>query len=505
MDLSVIIQQLENYSNDSLNKLENIVNHLKRIISETQNNLTFREALGQESRFWIVTTKLLDQTSEKLLQDELSVLPIVLELVRLFRNVVAAVLENQNRALGHKWNEITEKVLWYSVLKFDFETDNKFVPILRFGSQALSNVITGNVDAQEHIWSDFMNRTESNDILSTLVNCEDCVVLTSVLVLVYNCIYKNEFRSKTLIESHSGIRFLKLLLERADTLLEEQSSQNFELIYALISRLIDLGFFPLFYDSLNQPSIQSPTRHQIILLKILDLIFFSSSLEINETSISLCTCIAKGFNSICPRAIYTMQQAVNNSVVSSTGCEDHMENSHLLYNALVLFLQCIGKLSQGGRKMGECLFQEGITASSISLLFQADKTLPRMTNATTLVTQTHQQASSEFKFIKRDIVRIIGNMAYENKIVQDEVRELGGIPLILNQCNIDDNNPYIREYAIFALRNLLINNPENQELVEQLTPIETVQHPALQDIGIMTELGQDGKIKFSIESKNGRK
>jgi hypothetical protein len=32
-------------------------------------------------------------------------------------------------------------------------------------------------------------------------------------------------------------------------------------------------------------------------------------------------------------------------------------------------------------------------------------------------------------------------MAYENKIVQDEVRKLGGIPLILNQCNIDDNNP----------------------------------------------------------------
>lgn len=74
-------------------------------------------------------------------------------------------------------------------------------------------------------------------------------------------------------------------------------------------------------------------------------------------------------------------------------------------------------------------------------MFQADKTLPRMTNATTLVTQTHQQASSDFKFVKRDIVKIIGNMAYENKIVQDEVRELGGIPLILNQCNIDDNNP----------------------------------------------------------------
>lgn len=53
-----------------------------------------------------------------------------------------------------------------------------------------------------------------------------------------------------------------------------------------------------------------------------------------------------------------MQQAENNSVV--------MENSHLLYTALVLFLQCIGKLSQeGDREMRECLFKEGIITSSI--------------------------------------------------------------------------------------------------------------------------------------------
>jgi hypothetical protein len=61
----------------------------------------------------------------------------------------------------------------------------------------------------------------------------------------------------------------------------------------------------------------------------------------------------------------------------------------------------------------------------------------------------------------------------------------------------------IREHAIFAIRNLLIHNPENQKLVEQLVPIETVQHPDLQDAGIMTELGSDGKIKFS--SRNVQK
>jgi len=37
---------------------------------------------------------------------------------------------------------------------------------------------------------------------------------------------------------------------------------------------------------------------------------------------------------------------------------------------------------------------------------------------------------------------------------------------VLNLCAIDDRNPYLREYALFALRNLLHNNPENQAVVD---------------------------------------
>lgn len=42
MDFTNIIQQLENCSNDPLNNLHNIVNHLKWIISATQSNLAYR-------------------------------------------------------------------------------------------------------------------------------------------------------------------------------------------------------------------------------------------------------------------------------------------------------------------------------------------------------------------------------------------------------------------------------------------------------------------------------
>ena len=62
--------------------------------------------------------------------------------------------------------------------------------------------------------------------------------------------------------------------------------------------------------------------------------------------------------------------------------------------------------------------------------------------------------------IKRDLVRLIGNLCYQNQtnqckvvthviylyiLVSDsyvcQVREIGGIPAILSACNIDDSNP----------------------------------------------------------------
>lgn len=53
------------------------------------------------------------------------------------------------------------------------------------------------------------------------------------------------------------------------------------------------------------------------------------------------------------------------------------------------------------------------------------------------------------------------------------------------------------------MRNLLENNLENQAIVEQLSPQETVPHPVLEEIGLKTEL-RDGQVnikRWSVEKK----
>lgn len=70
--------------------------------------------------------------------------------------------------------------------------------------------------------------------------------------------------------------------------------------------------------------------------------------------------------------------------------------------------------------------------------------------------------------IKRDLIRLIGNMVYRNKANQDKVRELNGIPLILNQTKIDGRNPFIAQWSILAIHNLCEDNEANKESIASL-------------------------------------
>jgi hypothetical protein len=69
---------------------------------------------------------------------------------------------------------------------------------------------------------------------------------------------------------------------------------------------------------------------------------------------------------------------------------------------------------------------------------------------------------------RRDVVAVLANAAHRNPRVQDAVREGGGLLLILQQCVVEDANPYLREWGLFAVRNLCEGNERNQEEIAGL-------------------------------------
>ncbi|GJE91157.1 spinocerebellar ataxia type 10 protein domain-containing protein [Phanerochaete sordida] len=76
-----------------------------------------------------------------------------------------------------------------------------------------------------------------------------------------------------------------------------------------------------------------------------------------------------------------------------------------------------------------------------------------------------------FQFLKRDLVRLLGILVSDRRATQDRVRACGGVQVVMNMCVIDERNPFLREHAIFTLRNLLHGNKENQALVEEIKPV----------------------------------
>ncbi|KAG8438625.1 hypothetical protein GDO86_004983 [Hymenochirus boettgeri] len=102
---------------------------------------------------------------------------------------------------------------------------------------------------------------------------------------------------------------------------------------------------------------------------------------------------------------------------------------------------------------------------------------------------------------KAHLIRIIGNLCYKNKENQDKVFELDGISLILDNCSIDDNNPFLNQWAVFAIRNLTENNDRNQELIANMERQGLADSSLLKNMGLSVEQC-DGKLVLKSLKKS---
>ncbi|GAB4861850.1 hypothetical protein Ancab_037106 [Ancistrocladus abbreviatus] len=98
------------------------------------------------------------------------------------------------------------------------------------------------------------------------------------------------------------------------------------------------------------------------------------------------------------------------------------------------------------------------------------------------------QKACPYLGFRRDIVSVIGNCLYRRKDVQDEIRQKNGILLLLQQCVVDEDNTFLREWGIWSVRNLLEDNAENQKVVADLELQGTVDVPEIAGLGLQVEV-----------------
>lgn len=89
--------------------------------------------------------------------------------------------------------------------------------------------------------------------------------------------------------------------------------------------------------------------------------------------------------------------------------------------------------------------------------------------------------------LKRSLVQWLGTLSFEDTAVGEQVRDCEGIQLLLSMTEVDENSPCapshsrprgsrltgadLREHALFAVRNLMLNNPANQAIVREMDPV----------------------------------
>ncbi|KAK6128136.1 hypothetical protein DH2020_038126 [Rehmannia glutinosa] len=138
------------------------------------------------------------------------------------------------------------------------------------------------------------------------------------------------------------------------------------------------------------------------------------------------------------------------------------------------------------------LVSAGLIKFLIGLL--RDLEPPAMIRKATINNDAKNEATLQFskycpyRGFRRDVVAVIGNCSYRKKHVQDEIREQDGILLLLQQCVTDEDNPFLREWGFWSMRNILEGNAENQQLVTDLELQKSVDTPEIAGLGLRVEV-----------------
>lgn len=141
-------------------------------------------------------------------------------------------------------------------------------------------------------------------------------------------------------------------------------------------------------------------------------------------------------------------------------------------------------------------------ASITGLLHSAETFLPKRNKLADmhpvyedgeLVSYTTNPA--EFPRVKTSIIALLAFLATDNRFVQDEIRRLHALELILSNMIIDQNNPYIKENSILALSCVLKNNQENQDFISKLEVKEVVANEELENAGMEVKF-VNGKVRL---------
>ncbi|XP_076341008.1 ataxin-10 isoform X2 [Tachypleus tridentatus] len=427
-----ISNQVKEYLHKLFNLLKN--DDARRSMSEAHFKV-----LDTTSRYLLDVTTVQHQSPEESLNLDISA-----DLFRCLRNACVQNSVNQDMILRNLSSSVhLVHILVEKYLSREDFVNSELLTNVKCGLQFIGNLVTGNTKTQDYCWNIFF---DEHHLFNGLLRNQDRKVSEISSMVLFNCL--NFSRIKQLTDTQDGI-------EITDALITHVAEGLCEWSLFIVKNLVqNEGFFPRCYDSISM-------RNRLVLLDLVTEELTnkkeSESEQFNVPS-SAVTLWKEKFKNV---AMNMLQTCTNSTQLDL----EPLEVEKIL-NVLCL-ISVLPALNDDLKQDYELIESLVDTLKSIHLLgktgtnyFTPIQSLHEINNCS-LSIQTHPAYG-----FKKNLIRLIGNVCYECQKNQDM------------KCSD------ILQWSVFALRNLLNKNKENQKLVANMSAAGV---PVRSDI--LTELG----------------
>ncbi|XP_040885606.1 ataxin-10 [Toxotes jaculatrix] len=395
-------------------------------------------------------------------------LQLIAECFRAQRNSCVQSTRNQSllRELG--FIDVSLKLLSFLQTTNLENRDGKFEP-LRCGIQFLGNLAVGNQMCKDDIW-----QLSFPNLLLQLLSAEDEKTVNYSSMVLHTCL------DEAKVEQLSEPQNIQLALRVMD-LCRIQPDLDWTVLIATQHFLKSSALVESMYSGMSH-------HERVTLLELL----FAQLREEDSEECGIPPSVAR-FLANC------FQTGCGAVLALATGSAS---NDEVLQEALTVIslLDVLCEMTSDHRQFMFLQDHPDLLVTTVELLEQvhaigkASKNIfSAAQNFSSFSGDGDSSSHSPVISFKAHLIRLIGNLCHRNTNNQEKVRELEGIPLILDNCNIDSNNPFISQWAIFAIRNLLEHNKQNQQLVADLERRGPADYSALKELGFLVE-ERDGSL-----------
>ncbi|WCJ18719.1 ARM repeat superfamily protein [Euphorbia peplus] len=404
--------------------------------------------------------------------------------LKLLRNLCAGEISNQNLFL-----ELDGAGMISVVLRSAGLLSEPKCSIIRVGLQVLANVCLAGEEHQQVIW-----RCLFPSMFVAVAKVQSQDTSDPLCMIVYSCCDGNP----SLFQELCGDQGLSIVTEIVRTASKVGFGEDW--LKLLLSRIcLEEIYFPKLFSRLyciggSEKSENVFSSEQAYLLSIV-----SDILNERLRDITVSNDLAMFAFGIFKRSLEVIECGSRAKSGLPTGSA---EVDVLGYSLTILRDMCAqhGKTAivEDVVDVVDTLVLHGLIELLLSVLCKLEP--PAIIKRAMKQNENQEPSSSEslkpcpYKGFRRDIVAVIGNCTFLRKNVQDEIRQRNGVLLLLQQCVTDEENPFLREWGIWCVRNLLEGNAENQNAVAELELQKSVEVPELAGIG----------LRVDVDPKTGR-